>query len=175
MVEFLLLWSSWLTKAAFLQNPGPSSQGWHYLQWAGPSPSITTWKNTLHPDHMEEFSQLRFIPFRCLQIVSRWHKSSCTMTKFHKDLSKSLMVSLESFHKWKCYIEHGKMWLKDHDSKLHIGTNQFLHLASNKIFIEILEIGKHKVLSFRTINKVAKVNFHTTWTKRNKLSVPFGF
>lgn len=27
----------WLGQLAFVQNPGPPAQEWHYLQWAGPS------------------------------------------------------------------------------------------------------------------------------------------
>ena len=30
--------SSCFASPAFLENPGPPAQGWHYPQWAGPSP-----------------------------------------------------------------------------------------------------------------------------------------
>jgi hypothetical protein len=37
---FLACSSLMACSSAFLYSPGPPAQGWHHLQWPGPSPSI---------------------------------------------------------------------------------------------------------------------------------------
>jgi hypothetical protein len=54
--------ASWLL-ACFLTPPGPSAQGWHCSQWAGPSTSITSQENTPQTcpqaNLRKDFSQLK--------------------------------------------------------------------------------------------------------------------
>lgn len=50
---------------AFLQTPGPPSQGWYHPQWAGPPKSIINLKRVpqtcLQANLVEIFSQLRLL------------------------------------------------------------------------------------------------------------------
>lgn len=48
MLTGLLVCSSRLVHPVCLQNPGPSSQGWHHPQWGGPSSNTPWWRKHPH-------------------------------------------------------------------------------------------------------------------------------